>query len=241
MNPTLLALDTATEACSVALLHNGEITHFEELAQRSHTQRILPMVNDVLNQSGIGLNQVNAIVFGQGPGSFTGVRVGVGIAQGLALGANLPVIPVSNLMTMAQAAFVEYQAEMVITAIDARMNEVYFAVYQAQKVRCQNNDFLQWQPIIEEQVCSPEKVLEQLAKIDNVALEKAIRVGTGWKAYPLLEQSKFGKESEITLPKARYMLDIAQQKWADKQLKSALEIEPVYLRNEVTWQKLPNR
>ena len=81
-NITLLALDTSTEACSVALWHKGEKTHLDELAQRTHTKRILPMVDELLANSGINLKQVDALAFGRGPGSFTGVRVGAGIAQG---------------------------------------------------------------------------------------------------------------------------------------------------------------
>ena len=104
-NITLLALDTSTEACSVALWHKGEKTYLDELAQRTHTKRILPMIDELLANSGINLKQVDALAFGRGPGSFTGVRVGAGIAQGLALGADLPVIAVSNLTAMAQAAF----------------------------------------------------------------------------------------------------------------------------------------
>jgi len=134
-NVTLLALDTATEACSVALLRGGEKTHLAQFAQREHTKHILPMVDEILAQAGITLHQVDALVFGRGPGSFTGVRIGAGIAQGLAFGAALPVIPVSNLAAMAQAAYVQYQAENVLTAIDARMNEVYFAQWRAPKVR----------------------------------------------------------------------------------------------------------
>ena len=126
-NITLLALDTSTEACSVALWHKGEKTYLDELAQRTHTKRILPMVDELLANSGINLKQVDALAFGRGPGSFTGVRVGAGIAQGLAFGADLPVIAVSNLTAMAQAAFELHQAENVTAAIDARMNEVYFS------------------------------------------------------------------------------------------------------------------
>ena len=110
-NITLLALDTSTEACSVALWHKGEKTYLDELAQRTHTKRILPMVDELLANSGINLKQVDALAFGRGPGSFTGVRVGAGIAQGLAFGADLPVIAVSNLTAMAQAAFELHQSE----------------------------------------------------------------------------------------------------------------------------------
>lgn len=237
-NVTLLALDTATEACSVALLRGGEKTHLAQFAQREHTKHILPMVDEILVQSGITLRQVDALVFGRGPGSFTGVRIGSGIAQGLAFGAALPVIPVSNLAAMAQAAYVQYQAENVLTAIDARMNEVYFAQWQAQKVRSDFGEFLDWQPIIAEQVCSPSNVIEQVAQQHH---ENAVLAGTGWAAYPELNEANLGKATEITLPSALYMLDLALPKWFAGETISPLEIEPIYLRNEVTWKKLPGR
>ena len=237
-NVTLLALDTATEACSVALLRGGEKTHLAQFAQREHTKHILPMVDEILTQAGITLHQVDALVFGRGPGSFTGVRIGAGIAQGLAFGAALPVIPVSNLAAMAQAAYVQYQAENVLTAIDARMNEVYFAQWQAQKVRSDFGEFLDWQPIIAEQVCSPSNVIEQVARQHH---ENAVLAGTGWAAYPELNEANLGKATEITLPSALYMLDLALPKWFAGETISPLEIEPIYLRNEVTWKKLPGR
>ena len=233
-NITLLALDTSTEACSVALWHKGEKTHLDELAQRTHTKRILPMVDELLANSGINLKQVDALAFGRGPGSFTGVRVGAGIAQGLAFGADLPVIAVSNLTTMAQAAFELHQAENVVSAIDARMNEVYFSQVKREKVRSELGEFFQWNPVIEEQVCQPEKVLEQFSDLS------AYRVGTGWAAYPQFKDSGLGG-SDIILPSAQYMLELALTDYAQNKVISALEIEPVYLRNEVTWKKLPGR
>lgn len=233
-NITLLALDTSTEACSVALWHKGEKTHLDELAQRTHTKRILPMVDELLANSGINLKQVDALAFGRGPGSFTGVRVGAGIAQGLAFGADLPVIAISNLTAMAQAAFELYQAENVAAAIDARMNEVYFSQVKREKVRSELGEFFQWNPVIEEQVCQPEKVLEQFSDLS------AYRVGTGWTAYPQFKENGL-EGSDIILPSAQYMLELALTDYAQNKVISALEIEPVYLRNEVTWKKLPGR
>ena len=101
----ILAIDTATEACSVALWNDGTVNAHFELCPREHTQRILPMVQDILTTSGTSLTDINALAYGRGPGSFTGVRIGIGIAQGLALGAELPMIGVSTLMTMAQGAW----------------------------------------------------------------------------------------------------------------------------------------
>jgi universal bacterial protein yeaZ len=156
----------------------------------------------------------------------------------LAFGANLPVIPISNLAAMAQAAYVQYQAETVFSAIDARMNEVYFAQWQAQKVRSDFGTFLHWQPVIEEQVCNPQNVLEQLARQEHSG---AVLVGTGWAAYSQLAEANLGKTTDITLPSALYMLDLALPQWFAGQAISPLDIEPIYLRNEVTWKKLPGR
>ncbi|WP_373603028.1 tRNA (adenosine(37)-N6)-threonylcarbamoyltransferase complex dimerization subunit type 1 TsaB [Aggregatibacter sp. HMT-949] len=241
-NLTLLALDTSTEACSVALLYNGEKTYLNELAQRTHAKRILPMVDEILTDSGLKLNQLDALAFGRGPGSFTGVRVGAAIAQGLALGADLPVIPISNLTAMAQAAFELYQAENVAAAIDARMNEVYFSQLVREKKCTDFGQFFIWKNLISEQVCSPEKALVQLVNSTalNIATSTALRVGTGWNAYAQFA-TKGLTGSDIELPDARYMLELARVEWLQQKTISALEIEPIYLRNEVTWKKLAGR
>lgn len=126
MSTRILAIDTATEACSVALYNQGEtLAHFE-LCAREHTQRILPLVQQILAEAGLSLKQLDALAFGRGPGSFTGVRIGIGIAQGLSLGAELPLLPVSTLQTMAQGAYRQTGADRVLAAIDARMGEVYW-------------------------------------------------------------------------------------------------------------------
>lgn len=226
---TILVLDTATEACSVALLHQGNTTFLDELSPRTHTQRILPMIDELLKQAGISLKQVDALAFGRGPGSFTGVRVGVGIAQGLAMGATLPVIPISNLLAMAEAAYQQYQQTEVVALIDARMNEVYFAQFQRNEQG--------WQTLVAEQVCSPESAIEQI-QIER----KPIVVGTGWSAYLQFSQANLPLAvSEITLPSARFMLPLAARALQMGETQSAMTIEPVYLRNEVTWQKLPHK
>lgn len=229
MNKTILAIDTATEACSVALLHNGQISALDELSPRTHTQRILPMVDELLAKVSISLKQVDALAFGRGPGSFTGVRVGVGIAQGLAMGADLPVVPISNLLAMAQAAYEKMGATSVVALIDARMNEVYFAQYE-RIGQC-------WQAIVAEQVCSPERAISQIQSKDNTVV-----VGTGWAAYPQFSEAQLLLlVSDITLPSAKSMLILAESELAQKNTQSVLQIEPVYLRNEVTWKKLPHK
>ncbi|OBX11508.1 tRNA (adenosine(37)-N6)-threonylcarbamoyltransferase complex dimerization subunit type 1 TsaB [Gallibacterium genomosp. 3] len=236
MKPTLLALDTSTEACSVALLYRGELTYLEEIAQRTHTQRILPMVDQLLQQSGLQLSQLDGLVLGRGPGSFTGVRVGVSVAQGLALGAELPIYPVSTLTAMAQAAYETEQATQVLSAIDARMNEVYFCQLCYQPENIEGNTYPAWHSIQEEQVIAPELLCQQLT---NTSAEH-YKVGTGWAAYPALNTIP-GTHSQITLPAARYMLPLALAAYKKQNYVTATEIEPIYLRNEVTWKKLPGR
>lgn len=229
MNKTILALDTATEACSVALFHQGKTTGLNELSPRTHTQRILPMVDELLSQAGISLQQVDVLAFGRGPGSFTGVRVGVGIAQGLALGVQLPVVPVSNLTAMAEAAFQQYGATNVLSLIDARMNEVYFSQLEREESG--------WKTIVAEQVCAPEQAIAQIQPKDNLVV-----VGTGWSAYPQFEEASLAVTiSDITLPSAQFMLPLAVSAIRQGKMISGLEIEPVYLRNEVTWQKLSHK
>lgn len=226
---TILALDTATEACSVALQHQGKIYHLDELSPRSHTQRILPMVDELLQQANIRLSDVNFLAFGRGPGSFTGVRVGVGIAQGLAFGANLPLLPISNLTMMAEQAYQQLGAEEVVALIDARMDEVYFA----QLYRTAHG----WQHRVAEQVCSPADAISQIQPERKPAV-----VGTGWGAYPAFNQADLGLLiSEITLPSARFMFTLAEFLLHTEGGQRAEEVEPVYLRNQVTWQKLPHK
>ena len=171
MTIKILALDTATENCSVALKIGENVFSRCEYVPRDHTLRILPLVDEVLQEAQVTLNDLDALAFGRGPGSFTGVRIGVGIAQGLAFGANLPTIGVSTLAAMAAQAFRKTGATQVLSAIDARMSEVYWGEYQRQE----NGD---WQVQGAETVIAPD-----LIQLQNGAGQVAI-VGTGWGAYP---------------------------------------------------------
>lgn len=224
---TILAIDTSTEACSVALFYQNEITHDFIISERDHTKKILPMVDNILHQAGCSLSQLDAIAFAQGPGSFTGVRIGIGVAQGLALGIDVPMIAVSTLQTLAQGAYRTKCATKVIPAIDARMGEVYLGQYHYQDQ--------QWQTIIPECVIKPEDVVTKIQNIDN----NDYSAGTGWQTYP--NMLAMIKPSEVLLPEAQDLVVIAQQKWLRKEVVKVEEVEPTYLRNEVTWQKLPGR
>ncbi|MHA0981643.1 tRNA (adenosine(37)-N6)-threonylcarbamoyltransferase complex dimerization subunit type 1 TsaB [Kosakonia cowanii] len=228
----ILAIDTATEACSVALWNDGTTFAHFELCPREHTQRILPLVRAALADAEVKLTDLDALAFGRGPGSFTGVRIGIGIAQGLALGAELPMIGVSTLATMAQGAWRKTGATRVLAAIDARMGEVYWAEYQ------RDADGV-WHGEETEAVLKPEAVSDRLQQLDgNWAM-----VGTGWGAWPeLAAKSPLTlTDGEMLLPTAEDMLPIARQLFAAQKWVAVEQAEPVYLRNEVAWKKLPGR
>ncbi|GKW11743.1 tRNA (adenosine(37)-N6)-threonylcarbamoyltransferase complex dimerization subunit type 1 TsaB [Pectobacterium punjabense] len=232
MSTRILALDTATEACSVALWNDGEIHSLFEICPREHTQRILPMVQQVLADSGLTLKDLDALAFGQGPGSFTGVRIGIGIAQGLALGADLPLLGVSSLAAMAQGAFRQRQATHVLAAIDARMGEVYWGCYQRDADGS-------WQGESEEAVLKPEQVQALTVALSG----EWTTVGTGWETYPELVKhpSLVLTTGGVLLPQAQDMLPLACQLWQAGKAVSVENAQPRYLRNEVTWKKLPGR
>lgn len=229
----ILAIDTATEACSAALWNTGEICAHFELCPREHTQRILPVVQEILSQSGVTLAELDALAFGRGPGSFTGVRIGIGIAQGLALGAELPMIGVSTLATMAQGAFRKSGATRVLAAIDARMGEVYWAEY----VRDEQGI---WHGEESEAVLKPEAVKDRLMQLSG----EWVTVGTGWPAWPELAADATHltiTDGEVLLPAAEDMLPIAVYLLEQGKIVAVEKAEPKYLRNEVAWKKLPGR
>lgn len=131
----LLAVETATEACSAALYIDGIVTERFELTSKEHTRLILPMVDSLMADAGLKLQQLDALAFGCGPGSFTGVRISTGVIQGIAFGADLPVVPVSTLAAIAQDFFdsnssLQAEYNVAFTAMDARMGEIYWGVYQ---------------------------------------------------------------------------------------------------------------
>lgn len=224
-----LLLDTATEACSVVLQCQGQVICRFEVCPQQHSQRILPMVDDVLIEGKAVLSQLDFLGFGQGPGSFTGVRIATGILQGLALGSGLPVVGVSTLAAMAQQAIAVHNAQEVYCVIDARMSEVYFAHYRA----VDGLATLQGT----EQVLPPEAAAELFD-----SSKASFGVGTGWAAYPQLKpQHNFTLAEDILYPNAQFMLPLAHALFAAGNVKEAAQVQPVYLRDTVTWKKLPGR
>ena len=236
-----LAIDASTEACSVALQVNGKLYSRYDLCPQSHSLQLLPMVDEVLTQAGIKLSQCDGLIFGRGPGSFTGVRIGVGVAQGLAFSANLPVFGVSSLQAMAQLAFIKGKIQGkvkgkstgVIAAIDARMGEVYNGYF----VLDDNNIM---QPQCNEAVTAPEQLAQHLSSVVN---KPEYGVGSAWDAYneKLSSLKSNAGSPDVLFPSAEAMLAIGVISLQQGKGVAAENAQPVYVRDTVSWKKLPGR
>jgi tRNA threonylcarbamoyladenosine biosynthesis protein TsaB len=221
---TLLALDTATEACSVALLHDGKVISHYEVIPRLHAQRLLPMIEALRAEAGIALSAIDAIAFGRGPGAFTGVRIAIGVVQGLAFALQRPVLPVSNLAVLAQRGHREFGADQVAAAIDARMDEVYWGCYQLE----QGEMCLRGQ----ESVLAPE-----LASLPRLAEGEWFGAGTGWGTFQSRLPSQVAQCAGALLPHAQDLLQLAQFSWSRGEALAAEQAQPVYLRDNVATPK----
>ena len=221
--PKLLAIDTATEACSVAVLHQGESCSTYAVIPRLHAQNILPMTQQVLNEAGLKLQDLDAIAFGRGPGAFTGLRIATGVVQGLAYAAQKPVLPVSSLAAIAQRIWREQGATQVASAIDARMDEVYWGCYQLE------DGLMRLQGI--EQVCAPE-----MACLPRTASGDWVGAGTGWQAYAdriVAVSQRFVD----TLPDAQDIVMLALADWQQGRVVQPDQAQPIYLRDQVATPK----
>ncbi len=220
----ILGIDTATEACSVGLWLDGEVQVRHTVTPRGHADRVLGDCAALLDAAGLRLQDLDVLAVGRGPGSFTGVRVGVGAVQGLAYAADLPVVPISTLATIAQGAAAHTEASWVATAIDARMGEVYWGLY-----RRAGNGLVRL--VGAERVCRPQ----------TVALPEEVEVchgaGTGWAAHGEILRRRLrgrlvGQDPEA-LPHAAALLRLAASAWARGEGVPAAQAQPVYLRDRV--------
>lgn len=224
--PRLLAIDTSGEACSAALLAEGVIHQRCEIAPRRHGELILGMMDAVLKEAGLELPQLDALAFGRGPGSFTGVRIATAVIQGAAFGAARPVVGISTLAALAQGALRRAGVRQVLSALDARMNEVYWGCFTADEA-----DLMQ--PCCEERVCPPQE-----AAIPPGESGAWHGVGPGWSAYVETLTDRLGAQLSSLEPEALCEAqDIATLAAAAFTRGEAVAAEfalPVYLRDQVT-------
>jgi len=248
----ILAIDTSTEACSAALLIDGEVTSQYQLAPREHSRLILKIIDKLLADANVPVKSLDAIAFGRGPGSFMGLRISAGVVQGIAFAHDIPVIPISTLKTMAQRAYEKTSIENILVAIDARMDEVYWAAYSLLSQ--------QWITDGEECVISPDKI--QLPTMLSNQDITWVAAGSGWGSYAerllavvdkgqgALSDKELGqkqfkqkqfkhekfKPAEILVdcfPSAEVMVKLAVQEFEAGNTITAAHAIPVYLRNDV--------
>ena len=229
MNPTILAIDTSTDACSVALLHKQQQFFQHEVMPRAHNKIIMRMINQLFTAANIQCSDLDAIAFGQGPGSFTGLRMSAGIAQGMAFGANIPVIPVSTLQLLAQTAYHKYGFMHVAVAMDARADEIYFNTFSLNQASCMHSS-------TNDKILSPQAVT-----LDPTVAWHS--VGGGWQIY----NDHFSAKTNVSLqhgtpilyPEALSLLTLAEQKQLNKEVLPADKAYPDYIRGDDRWKKQP--
>jgi tRNA threonylcarbamoyladenosine biosynthesis protein TsaB len=219
----LLALDTATEACSAALYIDGEIRQQFQMAPREHTRLILLQAKTLLDEAGLSVQQLDALAFGRGPGSFTGVRIATSVIQGMAFGADLPVVAVSTLASMAQLMFEQHASRRVISAIDARMGGVYAATYvmdDSGLMRLQGAEIL--------------SAPEDLPVPDGDGWTGA---GTGWQGHGEVLAERMGQRVSAIYPdvwpQAATIASLAVDAFHQGLAVRAEQAQPVYLRDDV--------
>ena len=223
----ILALDTSTDACSAALLLDGRILQRFKVEPRRHTHLLLPMVEELLVEAQISLKALDAIAFGRGPGSFAGIRIATGAAQGLALAADLPVVPVSTLEAMAFAADAS-AGDYLLTALDARMDEVYWCAWQRKGQALHL--------LVEEQVSAPADMQLPAAVSGNVFAA----LGSGWcyrERMPAALTAVINDYTTDIYPQAEAMARLAAAAVARGEVMTPDDAQPVYLRDQVAWKK----
>lgn len=229
----LLALDTSAEACSVALYTDAGLDGRFQVEPRGHTRLIMPMVRELLSAHGLAATELDALGFACGPGSFTGLRIATGVIQGLAWGLDVPVVPVSSLAAVALRVIEDgtvAEGDGVAIAFDARMDEVYWGCYR-------NLGGLP-QLLAPERVCAPEAVTLPSAPTRWRA------AGSGWgyrERMPEPVRRACGQADREPVPDARQVAVLAVEQFRRQGGVPAGKAQPVYLRDEITWKKLPGR
>lgn len=214
----ILALETSTEYCSVALWQDGVVSERCELVGQKHSEVLMTMLDGLLQDSGFRIRDIDGIAFGKGPGSFTGVRIACGVAQGLALGADLKVVGVCTLEALAEAS----GKEKVITALDARMGELYLAAYGKRNK--------EWVAVIEPCLCKAEEA-------PVVTGEDWYGAGSGFEVSGEALQTRYGKRlsgvDAKAVPQAIAIARLAAIEFAKGNAVDAALALPLYLRDKV--------
>lgn len=217
----LLAVDTSSNACSVALQVSHKILEKHVVKPRAHTKILLPMISNLLADGGVALKELDAIVLGNGPGSFIGMRIGASVVQGLCFGANIHVIPISSLAAIAAEAFADHDCDRLIVAQDARMNEVYLGSFEKRESGLPR-------PIDAEKIVAVGEL--------PICGEEMAAAGAAWTTYPELLQANDKQITSllpITVPSARHLLALGAASATAGGSIAPEEVSPAYLRQKI--------
>ena len=221
----ILAIETSGAACSVALYYGGETQQRLEMLPREHARKVLPMVDSLLAEAGVELSSLDALAYSRGPGSFTGLRIGFGVIQGLAFGADLPVVGVSSLQALALQGAREFGVDrgIAVPALDARMRELYWAVYElsGSALPCLRGD---------ERASTPGDVLDALPQ------EIAVAVGDGWTFLDDCGASVAHRAPQLGL-EAAIIAEMAVAYFQRGEVCPISEAGLSYVRSEISWKK----
>lgn len=214
----ILALDTSTEYCSVALRTDGATDVRETRAGQRHSALVLGMIDELLSARGLAVSDLTGIAYGEGPGSFTGLRIACGVVQGLAFGANVPVAGVGTLLAMAEGS----SASRVVCCVDARVHEIYHAAYERSGGG--------WRAVYEPSVCAP-------AAAPELPGSGWLGCGSGFEAYGATLESRYaGRLARIDFelyPHASAIAALAAPVFEAGRAQRAEDAAPVYLREKV--------
>ncbi len=222
-SPIILALDTATESCSAACMMGDHLYQRSAMDPQGHSRLLLPMIEEVLREAGISKNALDAVAYDAGPGSFTGIRIGAGVAQGIALALNKPMLAISSLMTLAEGIRDQIKpSDRIVAAIDARMAQVYWGCLERDDGA---SGGWRWQE--EPRVSDPESLKEHVSD--------CVGVGSGWDRYG----SVFQADADCVwhpgaFPQAGYGARIASRLLNQGAKGEWREAAPAYIRNDVT-------
>ncbi|MEI4260007.1 MAG: tRNA (adenosine(37)-N6)-threonylcarbamoyltransferase complex dimerization subunit type 1 TsaB [Candidatus Dasytiphilus stammeri] len=197
----ILALDTSTEVCSVALFNHGKINWTLEYCYRNHSQRLLPLIQQILMEGQIYLQNLDMVAYSKGPGSFNGLRIGMGVAQGLGIGADLSMIGVSTLALLAETSWRIMGTKRVLVALEAKIGLFYWAEYR--------RDNISWYGKETETVLSTVEITNRISQLTGswgIA-------GNGWVKYPNLTSMKeLNLIKSTNIPIARYIFPLVMRK-----------------------------
>jgi tRNA threonylcarbamoyladenosine biosynthesis protein TsaB len=221
----LLAVETSSIACSVALRVGDDVQEKHVVEAKAHTRILMPMIRTLLDDAGLGVADLDALVLGNGPGSFIGMRIGASVVQGLAYGANLNIVPLSSLAAVAAEAFQCHAGSHVAIAQDARMNQVYFGCFERDEAGLPTPIGIECIQDIEE--------IESLKKYSDVPW---LAAGAGWQQYPSLAALQLPGLTvlqDITLPRASTLLRLAPGSIESGKSIPPEQLQPAYLREQV--------